>query len=151
MTEAHDVIEMTIPPDESAREIMAQAWQKAKASLDAGLFLVMKITPRKLTRSLAQNALLWALLHDVSRQVTWYGRKLTPEEWKDVTSAAWRKQEVMPGIDGGFVVLGVSTSRLSVAQMAELIELIQAFGIEHNVKFGAPTWMWRQASGVGDG
>lgn len=87
------------------------------------------------TRSLEQNARLWALLTDVSHQVDWYGRKLTPEDWKHVFTAALSKQDVVPGIDGGFVVLGKSTSKMSVAEMAELQTLIEAFGAERGVTF----------------
>ena len=38
------------------------------------------------TRSIEQNSLLWALLTDVSKQVEWYGRKLSPENWKNIFS-----------------------------------------------------------------
>lgn len=87
------------------------------------------------TRSLMQNNRLWALLTDVSRQVEWYGRKLTPENWKDVFTAALKKQDVVPGIEGGFVVLGMSTSKMTKQEMVDLQELISAFGAEHNVKW----------------
>ena len=43
----------------------------------------------------------------------------------------------MPNLAGdGFVVLGQSTSKMTVAQMRDLIELIQAFGAERNVRWG---------------
>jgi len=88
------------------------------------------------TRSLEQNAKLWASLTDVSKKVVWHGRKLTAEEWKFVFSSAIKKQEVVPNIDGtGFVVLGQSTSKMTKGEMSELLELIQAFGAQHNVKF----------------
>jgi len=88
------------------------------------------------TRSLEQNAKLWASLTDVSKQVVWHGRKLTAEEWKFVFSSAIKKQEVVPNIDGtGFVVLGQSTSKMTKSEMSELLELIQEFGAQHNVKF----------------
>jgi hypothetical protein len=87
------------------------------------------------TRSLMQNNRLWALLTDVSRQVDWYGKKLTPENWKDVFTAALKKQEVVPGIEGGFVVLGTSTSKMTKTEMVDLQELISAFGAEHQVKW----------------
>lgn len=92
------------------------------------------VTIQEKTRSLEQNALLWALLTDISEQVTWYGRKLTPEDWKAVFTAAWSKAGVVPNLDkNGFVVLGQSTSRMSKSQFCELIELIYAFGTEHDV------------------
>ena len=93
------------------------------------------VTIKEPTRSLMQNNRLWALLNDVSRQVDWYGRKLTPDEWKCVFTAALRKQDVVPGIDGGFVVLGLSTSKMSIKDMAELQELISAFGAQRDVKW----------------
>ena len=68
------------------------------------------VTVSEPTRSLDQNALMWPLLDDIARQVEWYGNKLTPDEWKDVFTAALRKEKVVPGINGGFVVLGQRTS-----------------------------------------
>lgn len=88
------------------------------------------------TRTLDQNAKLWACLNDVSEQVNWHGRKLTSEEWKHVFTAALKKQDAVPGINGGFVVLGQSTSKMKVSEMRDLIELISAFGAEHSVRFG---------------
>lgn len=90
---------------------------------------------REPTRSLDQNAKLWASLSDVSAQVEWHGLKLTPEDWKHVFTASVKKQRAVPGIDGGFVVLGNSTSRMTVAEMSELLELIAVFGAEHGVQF----------------
>jgi hypothetical protein len=86
-------------------------------------------------RSLDQNALMWPLLQELSSQVNWYGQHLTDEEWKDVLSASLKKQKVVPGIDGGFVVCGQRTSKMTKAEFSELIELIYAFGAQHGVKF----------------
>lgn len=86
-------------------------------------------------RSLEQNSKLWALLHDLSRQVNWYGQKLTGDEWKDVLTAALKKQKVVPGLDGGFVVLGQRTSKMSKTDFSELIELLYAFGAERGVNW----------------
>ena len=77
------------------------------------------------------------MLTDISKQVNWHGRKLTQEDWKHVFTAALSKQEVVPGIDGGFVVLGKSTSKMTKAEMTELQELMAAFGAEQGVKFTA--------------
>ncbi|MCU5775098.1 recombination protein NinB [Erwiniaceae bacterium BAC15a-03b] len=87
------------------------------------------------TRSLAQNRMLWACLHDISQQVIWYGRKMDSESWKHVFTASLKEQETVPGIDGGFVVLGQSTSKMRVSEMKDLITLMHAFGAEHNVRF----------------
>ena len=87
-------------------------------------------------RSLPQNAKLWAVLADVSKQVDWHGQRLTKEEWKDVFTAALKRQKVVPGLDGGFVVLGTSTRRMDKQEFSDLLELIQAFGAEHSVEWG---------------
>ena len=76
---------------------------------------------------------MWAALDDLSRQVIWYERKLTPENWKDVLSAALVRADIVPGIDGGFVVLGQRTSKMTKEQFGELIDLIYAFGSNHGV------------------
>jgi hypothetical protein len=88
-------------------------------------------------RSLNQNRMMWANLEDIAQQVTWYGVKLTKDEWKDVLTAALKKQKVVPGIEGGFVVIGARTSKMTVPEMTELIELSTAFGTQQGVKFRA--------------
>lgn len=115
--------------------IKAQLYPYLGEMLQAERRLVLTVAPS--TRSLAQNARLWAMLTDISRQVDWYGRKLTPEEWKHVFTAALSKQDVVPGIDGGFVVLGKSTSRMTKGEMSELQTLMEAFGAEKGVRFAA--------------
>ena len=88
-------------------------------------------------RSLEQNRMMWANLEDIAQQVVWYGVKLTKNEWKDVLTAALKKQKVVPGIEGGFVVIGARTSKMTVPEMTELIELSTAFGTQQGVKFRA--------------
>jgi len=80
---------------------------------------------------------MWANLEDIAQQVIWYGVKLTKDEWKDVLTAALKKQKVVPGIEGGFVVIGARTSKMTVPEMTELIELSTAFGTQQGVKFRA--------------
>jgi len=88
-------------------------------------------------RSLSQNRMMWANLEDIAQQVVWYGVKLTKDEWKDVLTAALKRQKVVPGIEGGFVVIGARTSKMTVPEMTELIELSTAFGTQQGVKFRA--------------
>ncbi len=66
-----------------------------------------------------------------------YGQRLSSEEWKDVFTAALKRAKVVPGLDGGFVVCGQSTSRMTKAEMAELQTLMEAFGAEREVQFRA--------------
>ena len=119
-----------------AHQAIQTAWQHAKGWLMAGdTRLTLEIRPEK--RSDAQNRRLWAMLSDVSKQVEWYGHKLTSEEWKDVFSASLKRTKVVPGLDGGFVVCGQSTSKMTKAEMCELQELIEAFGAQRGVAFKA--------------
>lgn len=124
-----------VNPVQAHTAMTKSIWPQLKSALMAGHRMVLEVKPS--TRSLEQNARLWAMLSDISRQVDWYGRKLTPDEWKNVFSAALKKQEVVPGIDGGFVVLGLSTSNMTKAEMCDLQTLIEAFGAERNVRFSA--------------
>jgi hypothetical protein len=94
------------------------------------------VTVGEATRNTDQNARLWASLTDVSEQVEWYGKRLTPTDWKHVFTASLRKLEVVPNLDGtGFVALGMSTSRMTKRELSELLELIYAFGAERGVQF----------------
>ena len=86
-------------------------------------------------RSNDQNRLLWAVLTDISNQVVWHGQTLTPEDWKNILSAAWKGQKVLPGIDGSLVVFGQSTSKLNKSDFSDLIEVIYAFGAEQGVRW----------------
>lgn len=83
---------------------------------------------------------MWAMLNEIASQVVWHGQKLSAEDFKVMATAAIRKQRVVPGIDGGFVVLGDSTSKMSISQMSELISFLEAFGAEHGVKFSDRSW-----------
>lgn len=87
------------------------------------------------TRSLEQNALMWARLTQLSNELPWDGEKLTPAEWKDLLTACLRKQKVVRGIEGGLVFLGARTSQMSVGEMADLLTLMEAFASERGVVF----------------
>lgn len=116
------------------RLVHAEARKRAaSAIMDAPSGYIVRITEP--TRSLESNSLLWVLLGEVSKQVEWYGSKLTAEEWKDVFSASLKKQKVVPALDGGFVVCGQRTSKMTKSEFSDLIELIQAFGAERGVNF----------------
>ena len=121
---------------QQGHKVLLDVWQKAKPFLLAGNKLVLTIEEQK--RSTEQNALLWSVLSDLAKQVQWHGEKLTKEEYKDLLTAGLKKQRAIPGIDGGFVVLGTSTSKMTKAEMSELITLAHAFGDERNVKW-SPT------------
>lgn len=103
------------------------------------------VTFRGPSRTLPQNSRLHALCTDVARQVEWpvgSGQRRDVEGWKDIFTAALRSAnnalDVVPGINGGFVLLGMHTSSMSTEEMGELMTLIEAFGAEHGVTFNMP-------------
>jgi len=119
---------------QQAHKRLTALFRDAKPWLLSGHRLIVTIKPE--TRSSAQNARMWVLLQALADQVEWHGQKLTAAEWKDACTAALKRQKVIPGLDGGFVVLGTSTSSMTRAEHAELQEFIEAFGAQHNVDFG---------------
>lgn len=121
---------------QQGHEVLQSLWQQAKPRLLAGHRL--RISLAEETRSLPQNDRMWALISEISAQVNWYGQRLTKEEWKDVLTASLKKQKVVPGLDGEFVVLGAHTSTMSKADLSALMDLIEAFGAQQGVKFKAP-------------
>ncbi len=128
--------------DDPSQIPFAENWlrEMARRGLQRGPVLLTMARPR---RSLDQNARLWPMLTDVSRQcqLVINGERVwaRPEDWKDVFSAALtREQRVAQGIDGGVVMLGRRTSRMRKAEFSELIELIYAYGSEHDVEWSEP-------------
>ena len=91
-------------------------------------------------RSIDQNSLMWAMLTDEATQLKWYGQTLRTDDWKILfLDALKRETRGAPSLDGkGYVPLGRSSSDLSKQEMSDLIELIAAFGTEHNVIFRDP-------------
>ena len=117
-----------------AYQSLSKLWAECiKPALVEGKRLTLEV--RAETRSTAQNALLWSILTDLSKQVEWHGQKLAQEDWKTMATAALKRQRVVPGLDGGFVVLGERTSRMTVAEMSELIEFLHALGAQHGVRW----------------
>ena len=111
---------------------MQWAWDMAGRGLAAGpvRFTLGRPTQK---RSNDQNRLMWALLNDLSQQVQWHGLTLTPEEWKDLATAALKKHRIVPGMDGGFVMVGGHTSRMNKREFSGLLETIYSFGSEQGV------------------
>ena len=130
MTETYKT---TIYEPVQAHKALLEAWNWVNPMVMAGHRLTVVIKPE--TRSTEQNSKMWAMLSEISTQVDWYGQKLSAEDWKHVLSASLKKQRAVQGLDGGFVVLGLSTSKMTKGEMADLITLMEAFGAEKGVKF----------------
>ena len=117
--------------------VIQMAARMAGRGLEAGPVELVLRRPKN-QRSLDQNRRLWAVLSDVSRQVEWYGRYLPKEAWKDIFSAALERQDVVPGLEGGFVMIGGRTSKMTKQRFADLLTLIDAFGAEQGVQWSDP-------------
>lgn len=90
------------------------------------------VTVQEPTRSLDQNAAMWPILQAFADQLQWPVNGamvwMTPDEWKDVLSAAFKREtvRVAMGLDGGMVMLGSRTSKFGVRQMSDFIEFLHA-------------------------
>lgn len=94
------------------------------------------VTIAQPTRSNDQNARMWASLSDIANAAP-EGRNWTPETWKCAFMHALGHQvRFAEGLDGsGPFPLGFHSSRLTVAQMADLITVIQEYGDRHGVEW----------------
>jgi hypothetical protein len=122
------------------RDAFVSAFEFGKALAESAAVEIM-VRPVKSRRSLAQNAKLWAMLADISRQVEWpvngVMSKLDAEEWKAIFTATVRQEVRMAaGISGGVVMLGRSTRKMSVQEMTDVIEFMHAFCAERGVVLG---------------
>lgn len=133
-----DRITLTLRDWQSASQQLRQAAEWIKAMMLAGHRLTFEV--KKATRSTEQNSMLWSILADLSRQCEWAVDgamvKLQPEDVKHILTASLKRHQRMArGIDGGLVVLGQSTSRMTVAEMSELITLGHAYGDSKGVQW----------------
>jgi len=96
-----------------------------------------RVTFQEAKRTTDQNARMWAMLTEVARQVKWHGQQLSADDWKLIFMAALPEEtRIVPNLSGnGFVNLGRSSSKLSVGEMADLMDLIAAFGAREGVTF----------------
>ncbi|MDQ7262765.1 recombination protein NinB [Paracoccus sp. PS-1] len=94
------------------------------------------VTVKEGTRSLDQNAKLWAMLSDIARAKP-EGRTMSPEVWKAAFMSALGYEIVwQPGIEGAPPFpAGFRTSKLSKSQFADLITFVMAYGDRHGVQW----------------
>lgn len=115
-----------------ARELAVDAVQNAPH----GLCVVIK----EADRTLEQNAAQWPILSAFSKQLVWpvNGQmvKMTPDEWKDVLSAAFEgdtNPRLAMGLNGGVVMLGKRTSKFGKAKFSEYLEFLHAVAADRGV------------------
>ena len=98
------------------------------------------------SRSIEQNKVQWPILQAFADQLEWpvngYMTKMHPKDWKDVLTAAFRKEQprLAGGLDGGIVMLGQRTSKFSKKEFSEWIEFLLYVAAERGVKIPAQNW-----------
>lgn len=96
------------------------------------------VTIAEPTRSVDQNARLWAHLSDISRAEP-MGRKYTSEMWKCVfMSACGYEVQFLQGLDGTPFPSGFKSSKMTVKQMADFISYIEAWMAEQGIVSSEP-------------
>ena len=91
------------------------------------------------SRNLDQNAAMWPILEAFSNQLEWPVNGsmtlLTPEEWKNILSAAFYHEQprVAMGMNGGMVLIGHSTRTFSKKQFSEWLEFLHSTAIDRGV------------------
>ena len=125
--------------DDMAGAAAAMPWIQSKIAegLNRGSVVV---TLGRETRSADQNNLLWALLTDISNQVTWFDRKHSPEVWKDIVTGSFMGGEFIPNLSGtGFVMVGQRTSKMNKETFSALLEYLYSFGAEQSIAWSEPS------------
>ena len=116
---------------ETARKLARQAVQDAPEGY--------AVTISEPTRNLEQNSAQWPILQAFADQLQWpvNGKMewITPEEFKDVLTCAFRRDSVRVamGMDGGMVMLGSRTSKFSKAQFGEWLEFLHATAADRGI------------------
>ena len=130
-------------PQQAHAELGSKLWPWVKSMTLAGHKL--QVTARKATRSVEQNALLHALLTDISKQVVWAGAKRDTDTWKRLMVAAWcranqEQVELLPAIDGhGVDIVFRRTSQMTSGEITSLIDFIHAWCNENGVVYMDPS------------
>jgi hypothetical protein len=93
------------------------------------------VTLKEPTRSLDQNARLWAMLGDISKAKP-DGREATPEVWKQLfMHACGHEVQFEIGLEGKPFPVGFRSSNLTVRQMSDLMEFIAAYAAKRGIVF----------------
>lgn len=128
-----------------------QAWAAIKAqlypflagALQGGKKWILTIKPE--TRTQAQNRLMWPILEAFAKQLEWpvNGRMVLmgPEDWKDLLSAAFSREQVRlaMGLDGSVVLLGQRTSQFTKTEFGEWVEFLYSTATDRGVSL--PDWV----------
>jgi hypothetical protein len=112
----------------------AEARRRAVAAVVAAPdgYRVVISEPR---RSTEQSDKLHAMIGDIVKQKQWHGERLSSEEWKRLFSAAVFREKMLPGIEGGIVIVPRFTRAMNKKDMSDLIEFIYSWGAENGIEW----------------
>lgn len=93
-------------------------------------------------RTEEQSALLHVYLGDIAKQLEWFGKKRSVEDWKCLCVSGHRvaiggASDVCPGIESEVVQFRKSTTQMGVKELSELIDYVIVFAIDRGVKLSA--------------
>jgi hypothetical protein len=95
---------------------------------------------QEMTRTIEQNAAQWPILQSFSKQLLWPVNdrmvKMSGDEWKDVLTAAFRKEKLRlaQGLDDGVVMLGLRTSKFGKKEFGLWLEFLNYVAAERGVR-----------------
>ena len=98
------------------------------------------VTVAEPTRSLEANAAQWPILQAFADQLKWpvngSMESLTAEEWKDILTAAFKREtvRVAMGLDGVMVMLGARTSQMGKREFSEWLDFLHATAAARGVE-----------------
>ena len=90
-------------------------------------------------RSTEQSDKLHAMLGEIAEQKQWNNERLSIEEWKRLFSAAVFREKMLPGLNGGIVIVPKFTRSMTKGEMSELIEFVYAWCAENEIELMEPT------------
>ena len=103
------------------------------------------VTVGEATRTTEQNAAQWPILEAFAEQLLWPVNgamcKITAEEFKDILTAAFRRENVRlaQGLDGGMVMLGMRTRKMGKREFSEWLEFLHATAAARGVNLERET------------
>ena len=130
-----------IPPYFFNSEQVRQNALRCMMSLPIGEDWVAEF--RKNTRNDEHSKKFHAMCADVSMQLTYVGKKISPAAWKVLfisghAIATGEGAEIVPGLEGEFCNIRESSAKMSIKRFASLIEYVTAYCAENGVVFSDP-------------
>lgn len=118
----------------NARTLWAFLKANWRTMAATGRPLAVTVREAKAKRSVEQNARLWAMLNEIAANAWIDGRQFPAEAWHEHFKRRLIGLQELP--DGSTV--GISTTTLSVAQMTEYMDAIEAIAVDElGVEMGA--------------